>query len=274
MMKRSSILPLILLSVAFVGCKTQESIRREREVEMISQEIQANKTSTMNANQRFQTLESQISTLTGYLEESQHSKQKLQDENTSLNKRIDLLEAGHKQQVEYLKALTEKVNNQSDYIAEVLTQLKTISAQAESAKKKIAEDKKREKEQEEAKKNTPSTFKNGFAAFQQKDMETAKRIFNDVAANKRAAAVNKEGSTYYLGMIEYQNKNYKAAQVHFSKVVADNQQSKFAPDALLQLGKTFNQLKQRDDANSSFEVLVQLFPDSKQAKEAQKLIKK
>lgn len=274
MMKRSSILPLILLSVAFVGCKTQESIRREREVEMISQELQATKTSTMNSNQRFQTLESQISTLTGYLEEAQHSKQKLQDENTTLVKRIELLESGHKQQVEYLKALTEKVNNQSDYIAEVLTQLKTISAQAESAKKKIAEDKKREKEQEEQKKNTPSTFKNGFAAFQQKDIETAKRIFNDVAANKGAAASNREGSIYYLGLIEYQAKNYKNAQVHFSKIVADNQQSKFAPDALLQLGKTFNQLKQKDDANLSFEMLVQLFPDSKQAKEAQKLIKK
>ena len=62
--------------------------------------------------------------------------------------------------------------------------------------------------------------------------------------------------------------------MHFSKIIADNQQSKFAPDALLQLGKTFNQLKQKDDANLSFEMLVQLFPDSKQAKEAQKLIKK
>lgn len=276
-MKASALLPLLLLSITFTACKTQESIRREREVEIISKELQATKSTTQSQREKFDTVEQQLSNLTNQLEESQYAKQQLQEENKNLAQRLNLLEEGHKKQVDYLKALTEKVNNQSNYIEEVLLQLKQISSQAEAAKKKAAEQEKQQlaaAAKEKAKANIPSTFKNGYDAYNKKDFTLAKRIFNDVIKNPKAARYNRDGSLHYLGMIEYNAKSYKNAQVHFSKLYSENQDSQFAKATLYHLGKTFQSLKQTEEANMTFEELISRFPESSEAKDAKNLIKK
>lgn len=265
-MKRFSIFSLLLLAIFFSGCKTQEDIRRERTVEKMNEEIQQTKSVTQSANNRFGTLEEQINRLTGQIEEANHAKNQALEENKNLSQRVNLLEETSKKQVEYLKALTEKVNNQSDYIAEVLESLKKISAEQTAAKKKI------ETKKEEAPK-LESTFKNGYARFQAKDFAQAKIIFSDVTNNKKASKTNREGSLHYLGVMEFNAKNYEAAKVYFTKVFTENDKSSFAASSLLYLGKTFQKQKLQEEAKMTFEELISRFPQSKEAKEAKTLLK-
>ena len=271
-MKRSQILICAFLVIFISACKTQEDIRRERTVETLNEEVQQTKKAAASGNTRFQSIEEQVSRLQGQLEEANHARSQSIKDNQALNDRINVLEKSNKEQVEYLKALTEKVNNQSGYIEEVLEKLKALAekpVEKTSSKKKAVNPDSVEMEDEDL----PATFDNGMKKFRAKEYDSAKEIFKEVSENKKASKKNREGATLYLGMTEYRQKNYEGAKVYFSKVFSDNPDSSYAPQALLNLGKTFSQLKSKEEANMTFDELISRFPKSKEAQEAQKLKK-
>lgn len=270
-MKRTQIFICALLLVVFSGCKTQEDIRREQTVQNLNEEIQQTKKSTATGNSRFMAIEEQISRLTGQVEEANHNRSQSIKDNQQLNERLNALEDTNKKQVEYIKALTEKVNNQSGYIEEVIASLAKLSekpSEKPSKKKAVNPDSVEMDEEDLA-----PTFDNGFKQYQAKEYDSAKDIFTKVAANKKAAKKNREGATHYLGMIEYRNKNYEGAKVYFSKLFSENPDSSFAPATLLNLGKTFGQLKSKEEASMTYDELISRFPKSKEAAEAAKLKK-
>lgn len=272
-MKRSQMFICALTLLTFAGCKTQEDIRREQTVQNLNSEIQETKKTAATGNSRFQAIEEQMQRLTGQVEESSHNRAQTMKDNQQLQERIAALEEANKKSVEYLKALTEKVNNQSGYIEEVIASLAKLSekpAQSSSKKKAVNPDSVSIDEDDA---EVPSTFDNGLKAFRAKEYDDAKEIFTDVAGNKKASKKNREGATHYLGMIELRAKNYDAAKVHFSKVFSDNPSSSFAPMALLNLGKTFSATKSKDEANMTYDELISRFPKSKEAAEAAKLKK-
>ena len=270
-MKRSQILICALVMLSITACKTQEDIRREQTVQSLNEEVQETKKSTANGNARFMAIEEQMQRLTGQVEEASHTRAQSLKDSQQLQERIAALEEANKKQVEYLKALTEKVNNQSGYIEEVIASLAKLSEKpaASSSKKKTVNPDSVELDPEDA----PATFSSGLKAFKEKDMESAKAIFMEVADNKKASKKNREGATHYLGMIELKDKNYDAAKVHFSKVFSDNPNSSFAPASLLNLGKSFAATKSKEEANMTFDELISRFPKSKEAAEAAKLKK-
>lgn len=274
-MKRSQIFICALLLVTFAGCKTQEDIRREQTVQNLNEEIQQTKKTAASGNSRFTAIEEQMQRLTGQLEEANHSRSQQQKENQALNDRLNAIEEHNKKQAEYIKALTEKVNNQSGYIEEVIASLAKLSErpaekpEKSSKKKAVNPDSVDLGEEEEL----APTFDNGYKQFKAKEFDSAKEIFTQVAANKKASKKNREGATHYLGMIELRNKNYEEAKVYFSKLFSENPDSSFAAATLLNLGKTFTQLKSKEEANMTYDELISRFPKSKEAAEAAKLKK-
>jgi TolA-binding protein len=275
-MKRSQIFICALLLLVVGGCKTQEDIRREKTVEALNEEVQQTKKSTASGNSRFMAIEEQVARLNGQIEEMNHGSSKTSKENQQLSERINALEEANKKQVEYLKALTEKVNNQSGYIEEVIASLAKISAAqsepaAKPAKKKAVNPDSVDVGDDDH--DLPPTFDNGLKKFKAKDYDEAKTIFEAVSSNKKASKKNREGALHHLGLIEYKNKNYEGAKVYFSKLFSENPDSSYAPETLLNLGKTFKQLKSKEEANMTFDELISRFPKSKEAAEASKLKK-
>lgn len=262
---------LILFFILFVGCKTQEDVRREQTVQNLNEEIQQTKKTTANGNSRFLAIEEQVSRLNGQLEEAHHNRTQAILENKQLQERITSLEENHKKQVEYLKALTEKVNNQSGYIEEVIASLAKLAekpAEKNSSKKKI-----KKSEDEALEVATPITFKNAYEKFQNNDLATAKDYFQQIVENKKTKRKNKEGPMFYLGMIDFKNKNYEGAKTYFTKIFSDSPTSSFAPPALLQLGKIFSLQKSNEEADMTYNELITRFPKSKEAQEAKKIQK-
>ena len=267
-MKITNSFLIILTLLALVSCKTQEDIRREKTVDTLNEEIKQTKISTQSTNSRFLSIEEQLSKLTGMVEESNHSKTQLQD-------RITNLEETNKKQVEYIKALTEKVNNQSGYIEEVIATLAKIQPEKNPSKKKDDIDKEqkdpRDSEDKVVDEILPPTFQNGMIKFKAKAYEEAKDIFTQVTENKAASKKNREGVLYYLGMCEFKLKNYEGAKVYFSKLFSEAPKSNFAPASLFYLAKSFTLLKSKEEAKMTYEVLMSTFPNSKEAIEASKM---
>lgn len=267
-MKGQSILLLSFLLLSLTACKTQEDIRRERTVENLNEQIQQTQKTTASAASRFNTIEEQVSRLNGQVEEMAHQRAQALKESQNLNERLNSLEETNKKQVEYIKALTEKVNNQSDYIEEVIASLEKLSKDTDKpVKKKAVSDEGVDIDEGEVK----PTFANGMKKYRAKDLEAAKEIFLKVESDSKSKKKDREGAIHFLGMIEYKNKKYEEAKVYFSKLFSENPKSSFAAATLLNLAKTFDKLKSKEEAVLTLEELESRFPKSNEAVEGAKL---
>ncbi len=267
-MKGQSTLLAAIVLLSLVSCKTQEDIRRERTVENLNEQIQQTQKTTASASSRFNTIEEQLARMNGQVEDMSHQRAQTIKEGQNLNERLNALEDANKKQVEYIKALTEKVNNQSGYIEEVIATLAKLTNEDKPSKKKTVSS---SDEGVDITEDEAPTFDTAVKKFKAKDLDVAGDIFKKIAADKKAKKKEREGATHFLGMIEYKNKNYEEAKVYFSKLFSDNPKSTYASATLLNLARTFEKLKSNEEASLTLEELLNRFPNSKEADEASKL---
>jgi TolA-binding protein len=265
-MKRLQLISLLVIVAALSSCKTQEDIRRDKTVESLNEQVAQTAKNNANASSRFTAIEEQLARLQGQVEENGHNKQQDIKDAALLKERISNLEETNKKQNEYIRALNDKLQDQSKYIEQVLKTLTTLTEQKE---KEQAAPKKKESKEEAS--DEPATVKGGIAQYKAKDLEGAKETLLTALEAKKVKKKDKEAANYYLGMIEYKSKNYESAKVYFSKLFTENPDSTYAPGALLNLAKTFMQLKSKEEARQSIDELISRFPKSKEAQEGAKL---
>ena len=214
----------------------------------------------------FSSLEEQITKLTGTLEETAHNKQQDVKEIALLKERLTSLEENNKKQNEYIRALNEKIQDQSKYIEQVIKSLSALSEQKEK-EEQVTSKKKESKE----KNSDATTIKGAIAKYKAKDLDAAKEDFQQILNEKKIKKKDKEAAFHYLGMIEYKNKNYEEAKVYFSKLFSENPDSTYGASTLLNLAKSFLQLKSKEEATQTLDELAARFPKSKEASEGAKL---
>ena len=257
-MKRTSLLLIPILLILF-SCKTQEDIKRDRTVDSINEQLVQTQKSTANTGTRFQNLEEQVARMSGSLEEVNHARSQDQKDIASLKERFNMAEETNKKQTEYIKELNDKIQEQSKYIEQVI---KSLSGLAERPEKKNPA----KEAVEEA------TLKNGLEKYKAHDFEASKIILEKVLENKKLKKKEKAAALHTLGLIEFQNKNYEEAKIYFSRVFTEMPDSNFVPSALLNLAKSFIQLKSKDEAKQTIDELISRFPKSKEAIKAKKLL--
>ena len=89
-----------------------------------------------------------------------------------------------------------------------------------------------------------------------------------IAQNYRPAENN-----YYLGEINYYRKNYKDALHYFKTSMMLYDKAKWLPKLLLHSAISFEKLGDNENAQSFYSTLVDIYPDTPEAKEASKKIK-
>lgn len=258
----------ILSLVLFTACKTQEDIRREKAMDNISEKINQTQQISASSTARFQTLEEQITKLTGSVEEFAHNKGNDQKEVLLLKDRINQLEEENKKQTENIKILADKVNEQTHYIEQVIKTLSDLTDGKEAPKKK-SEKNEVEKKDRANNDSTPSIL-NAIALYKEKNYEASKVMFEELLDGK-IKKKDKSQALFYMGMIEYKAKKFDDAKIYFSRLYTEIPDSSFAPGALLNLAKSFTQLKAKDEAKQTLDELITRFPKSKEAIEGAKL---
>ena len=78
---------------------------------------------------------------------------------------------------------------------------------------------------------------------------------------------------YYLGEINYYRKNYKDALHYFKTSMTLYDKAKYLPKLLLHSAISFDKLGDEENAQNFYNTIVDIYPDSKEAKEASKKIK-
>lgn len=81
-------------------------------------------------------------------------------------------------------------------------------------------------------------------------------------------------SEFWLGEIEYRQKNYPQAIAHYLEVIEKGPKHPKAPAAYLKMAMALKELQESEKARRALEDLVRLYPHSAQAEEAKKLLKR
>ncbi len=107
-------------------------------------------------------------------------------------------------------------------------------------------------------------------AFFKKDYFTnAKPIFQElVSKNYRPAESN-----FYLGEIEYYRKNYKNALHYFKTSMTLYDKASYLPKLLLHSAISFEKLGDNENAQNFYSTIIDIYPESNEAKQASKKIK-
>jgi len=125
------------------------------------------------------------------------------------------------------------------------------------------------KKNENEKKSKKEQLKDAKAYFKKDYFTKALPIFeNLISQNYRPAECN-----FYVGEIKYYRKKYKEALHYFKNSMTLYDKAKYLPKLLLHSAVSFEKLGDNDNAQNFYNTIVEIYPESIEAKEASKKIK-
>jgi TolA-binding protein len=80
-------------------------------------------------------------------------------------------------------------------------------------------------------------------------------------------------TNFYLGEIKYNKKLYKEAIQFYKQSMISDDKASYIPTLLLHSALCFDNLKEKDNAMNFYKTIVEIYPDTPEAKEASKKIK-
>ena len=250
---------LLVVAISITSCfKTAEEIKREKKID---QRLAQSSKLVTDLSSQVQGLQTQLALATGQLEEMDHKTkqnnlekaQSIGENLNQLNEQVKVILTENRQIKKQIAGLQQDINSQKKYIKKVTGALSSV-ASTNSKSTSSGELKKAHKAFEKGRKNTKSLY---LAVLGEGKINNAQK--NHVYFN--------------LGLLDYRSKKYEKALVYFSKIYTRYPKSSFSPRSLLYIARSFKSLNKPEEANVSYQELINKYPKSKHAKTAKKEIK-
>lgn len=136
-----------------------------------------------------------------------------------------------------------------------------------------AEEKQKETAEEEEKVSSPDVlYKEGQDLLNAGKKEEALGVFKSLVKHYSKSSLA-DNALYWMGEIHFSNKDYPAALVEFNKVVNDYPGENKAPDALLKLSFSHQQMGEKEKATAVLKELIARYPRSEAAKKARSRVR-
>lgn len=248
---------LITLAFLFMGCQTQEQIRREQMVDNLSMQMVQNQQLTASATVKLQSLEEQLSLLTGEVENKEYQQMmSVQSEFKTIKEKVQLMEQQHASQTQEIKKLSSEMQAQKKYLEEVLKTLSSLGADA--TKKKTN--------------NALGPYETAMEHYTKGRYAQAKPMLIQLEKDKKIKGNQRSRVLHNLGMISYMDKNWGQSQGYFGQLITEFPDAAQVTNGLLFIARSFQQEKKIEEAKQMCQELIRRFPKSKQADEAKKLL--
>jgi TolA-binding protein len=247
---------LLITILILVGCKTTEEIQRDKLVDSMSVQLVEQQKLVAESTLQMQGLEEKIGQMTGQFEETDHERATtVNEEITKIKEQVKVMQEGQQAQSTELGEIQNSLVEQKKYIESVLS---TLS--------KIANKKPRAKSTGKPK----SPYNQAMFDYKKAKYKIALPQFETLLSSKKVKG-NKEARVFHnMGMIYFMKKDYPSAVTYFSKLLSNHPKAPYNANGLLYLGKSFIGLKQKDQAQQTFETLIASYPKSKYVKSAKK----
>ncbi len=219
----------------------------------------------LNLQNQVQQLQDKLALSQGQIEELNHEKSLLLKENTALKEELATLKNS------VTAAVDEASKNEEKGSAPVEMKRESGGGTALLTKKaedpKTADKSKLVKPSDEAQK----LYQEAYALLNQGKFDEASKGFKSFILKNPNTSLT-PNAWYWLGQVQYKQKNFKDARVSFLNAAKFKTSDKRA-DALYKLGITSRALGDNDKAKKFYEVLIKSYPDSSSAALASKELK-
>jgi TolA-binding protein len=248
------LLTLLTLSLIFTSCfKTAEEIRRDKKVdEMIGQSASLTAELQMKMNE----LQNKLASTSGQIEEidykattnNQETTKTLSQTIASLSEQVKILNKENTENKAEIQKIQSELDAQKQYVSKLTGTLTKIAGPSKSS--------------------SASGIQEAHKAFEKNDQKEATKLYEQVLAEGKINNREKNHVRYNLGLMSYWNKKYDDALSYFSSIYTKWPKSSWAPRALLQIARTFKKQNKKDEANATYDEIIQKFASSSQAKKA------
>ena len=192
------------------------------------------------------------------------------DEKLAKNKAaVELNENNIKSLKESFEKIVKTVNDiNKDYVTKA--EFNKLLDLLDKKEKKQQQVKKQKAEPEVPNKSNKDLMEEARALFKKDYFSKAIPILEHlIKANYRPAESN-----YLMGEIKYYRKKYKDALHYFKTSMMLYDKASYLPKLLLHSAESFEEIGDADNATNFYTTLIDIYPDSAEAKEASKKIKK
>jgi TolA-binding protein len=248
------LLTLLTLSLIFTSCfKTAEEIRRDKKVdEMIGQSASLTAELQMKMNE----LQNKLASTSGQIEEidykattnNQETTKTLSQTIASLSEQVKILNKENTENKAEIQKIQSELDAQKQYVSKLTGTLTKIAGPSKSS--------------------STSAIQEAHKAFEKNDQKEATKLYEQVLAQGKINNRQKNHVRYNLGLMSYWNKKYDDALSYFSSIYTKWPKSSWAPRALLQIARTFKKQNKKDEANATYDEIIQKFASSSEAKKA------
>lgn len=250
----------ICLCVLLTSCfKTAEEIKREQMVDQMSVQLEQSSKLVAELTQQVNYLQSKLDSKFGDLEEKQHIEKSAETQKaetfmqttSQIAAQVVALQNEVEQNKKTIASLETQLNSQKKYISKVNTALGGIAGSSSGDK-----------------------LKDAHTLFEKNQLGDAMKAYEDVLAENKINAAQKNHVYYNMGLIHYRNKKYDDALVLFSKIYTKYPTSSWAPRSLLFIARSFEKQGKKAEAKATYQELLKKYAKSAQAKSAQDEINK
>lgn len=119
------------------------------------------------------------------------------------------------------------------------------------------------------KKSNKENFEDAVKLFKSKQFDKSSSLFEALIGEKYKSAE----SNFYYAEIKFKQKLYKEAIPHYKQSMIADDKASYIPTLLLHSALSFENMKEKDNAANFYKTIVEIYPDSAEAKEASKKIK-
>lgn len=253
-----------LLMVLFFtsGCfKTAEEIRREKQVDQMSVQLEQSSKLVATLTQQVSSLQARLDSTSGQLEEigykttsnQQETQETFTQTTAQLAQQLTILKNDVDQNKSSLNSIQDSLNAQQKYLNKLNTTLAKLTGINSSTNS-----------------SSKSLLKDAHNAFEKNMQKEAKELYEQVLSVGNLNASQRNQVWFNLGLLDYWSKNYSDSSVWFSKIYTKYPKSTLAPRSLLYLARNFNNLGQKEESIATYATLIKEFPKSSHAKKAKK----
>lgn len=247
-MKFFTLISILLLTSCI---KTAEQIRREKQMDNISQQVNDSQGLFADMTNSVKETQTRIDQLNGRVEELEFKQSQLSGEKVNtLFTDVELL----KEQVKGLQEELAKANKKNKKLNKELKSQQSYIKKVNSSLAKMNEGP-----------DYKSIIYAARSLAKKGQISQAKAKIKDIPFSE-LSAVEKNRLYQTQGIIDYTEKNYQKAIVSFSKVYTKYPKASIAPNCLYYIAKSLEKMGQKDEAQAAFQELKEKYPKSSEAK--------
>lgn len=211
------------------------------------EESQALQRALLNMQNQIQSMQMDLASANGQIEELNYELQRVKAENADLKKQL----AENQNKAEAKNDSSANNSTGNDNTAESSKQEQTPASNLKAADKKVSEE-----------------YNAAYELVKQNKLAEAEGAFKNFLDNNAENSLT-PNAWYWLGQVQYKQEHYKDARVSFLNAAGYKSSAK-RPDALYKLGLIYKALGDNDKAKKFFEVVVQSYPNDTSAVLAKK----